>query len=44
MFDTKNRLKKIIDAIKPSKSDPTGSFTGKPVNPNEKPTQDVDDL
>jgi hypothetical protein len=44
MFDTKNRIKKIIDAMKPSKNDPSGSFTGKPVNQGEKPTQDVDDL
>ena len=28
----------------PSKSDPTGSYTGIPVNPHEIPQQDADDL
>lgn len=25
-------------------TDPNGSYTGKPVNPEEKPVQDADDL
>ncbi len=28
----------------PSKTDPLGSYTGKPADVNEKPVQDVDDL
>jgi hypothetical protein len=44
MFDTKNRVKKVVDAMKPSKNDPSGSFTGKPIEQNEKPVQDADDL
>ncbi|WMJ23553.1 hypothetical protein RBG61_02450 [Paludicola sp. MB14-C6] len=29
---------------KPDKSDPNGSYTGVPVDINEAPTQDADDL
>lgn len=28
----------------PSNTDPNGSYTGKPVHPDEKPQQDADDL
>lgn len=28
----------------PSKADPNGSYTGQPLDPNEKPVQDADDL
>lgn len=28
----------------PQKSDPFGSYTGQPINPNETPVQDADDL
>lgn len=37
----------IVNAIvnqKPSKTDPNGSYTGKPLNPYEVPVQDADDL
>lgn len=30
--------------VNPSKSDPTGSWTGKPMDINERPIQDADDL
>ena len=29
---------------KPIVTDPNGSYTGKPVDPDEKPVQDADDL
>jgi hypothetical protein len=44
MEDTQNRIAKVIAALKPSKSDPAGSYTGKPLDKNEKPVQDADDL
>jgi hypothetical protein len=44
MEDTHNRIAKVISALKPSDSDPTGSYTGKPIDENEKPDQDADDL
>lgn len=28
----------------PSDTDPSGSYTGRPMNENEKPVQDADDL
>ncbi|MEG0691879.1 MAG: hypothetical protein RR444_02230 [Oscillospiraceae bacterium] len=37
----------VVNAIvnqPPSKSDPNGSYTGKPLNEYEKPVQDADDL
>jgi hypothetical protein len=43
-MDTKNRVAKVIQSVKPSIDDPSGSYTGKPINPNEKPVQDSDDL
>ena len=48
-FSRKNEEKvmekplKII-SFEAAKSDPNGSYTGKPINPYEKPVQDVDDL
>jgi hypothetical protein len=33
----------IADITSPD-TDPNGSYTGKPVNKNEKPVQDADDL
>lgn len=38
------KLKKILEENKVSKTDPLGSYTGKPENPNEVPVQDADDL
>jgi hypothetical protein len=39
-------LKKRAMELKnpPSKSDPSGSYTGVPLNRHEKPVQDADDL
>lgn len=37
----------VIQSIinpQPSKDDPNGSYTGVPVDKNEKPVQDADDL
>ncbi len=34
---------KII-SFEAAKTDPNGSYTGVPINPYEKPIQDVDDL
>ncbi|MEI6100977.1 MAG: hypothetical protein WCP73_03970 [Eubacteriales bacterium] len=39
--------KTIIELLKEddrSKTDPLGSYTGRPANPKEKPDQDADDL
>ena len=36
-------VKKIV-AQPPSNTDPNGSYTGKPLNEDEVPVQDVDDL
>ena len=33
-----------IFAQQPSLTDPLGSYTGQPANPNEVPVQDADDL
>ena len=41
------KVQSAIDAFinkDTDKIDPTGSYTGKPTTPNEKPTQDSDDL
>lgn len=38
------KLKKILEDNNQSKSDPLGSYTGRPENPNEVPVQDADDL
>ncbi len=41
------KTQSVIDAFvspKMKKSDPQGSYTGKPVNKNEVPVQDADDL
>ena len=39
-----NKIIKDIIQTKPSKTDPDGSYTGKPADKNEKPVQDADDL
>lgn len=39
----KNPVEEIIH-ISPSKTDPQGSYTGKPLDPDEVPVQDSDDL
>jgi hypothetical protein len=46
LFDTHGRIKAVINSVKPSKNDPSGSYTGKPLDKNEgeKPVQDADDL
>lgn len=36
--------KKKIPPTSPSPADPNGSYTGKPLDPHETPTQDADDL
>ena len=37
----RERLKKLPEPIV---TDPNGSYTGKPLDPNERPVQDADDL
>lgn len=32
------------DRLPSGKTDPQGSYTGRPVNPREEPVQDADDL
>ncbi len=46
MKDRINRDKIIKEIVnrRPSKTDPNGSYTGKPKDKNEKPVQDADDL
>ncbi len=39
----KHAVERIL-AMRPSKTDPYGSYTGRPVDPKEKPVQDADDL
>lgn len=41
------KTQSVIDAYaspKAKRSDPLGSYTGKPINKNEVPVQDADDL
>ena len=38
------KRKKIIWSPEPSHTDPQGSYTGVPWEPEEEPVQDVDDL
>ena len=38
-----NKVAQVTDKH-PSKTDPLGSYTGMPENPDEKPVQDADDL
>ncbi len=40
---TKQVINQVI-RMKSCKTDPQGSYTGKPVNPYEVPVQDADDL
>lgn len=54
MKDEKNKkqcsmenMQKLVESIiemPPSDTDPEGSYTGRPVDPLEKPIQDADDL
>ncbi|MEG1049414.1 MAG: hypothetical protein RSE24_02615 [Oscillospiraceae bacterium] len=39
-----NRIVQSIIHIAPSKTDPNGSYTGKPLKKFETPQQDADDL
>ena len=39
----KHAVERIL-ARRPSNTDPYGSYTGRPVDPKEKPVQDADDL
>lgn len=44
---TRRRVEAVVDRmidISPSKDDPNGSYTGRPVVPGEIPVQDADDL
>ncbi len=38
------KLDKILNSNESSSFDPEGMYTGKPVDPDEKPVQDADDL
>lgn len=38
------KLKKLLEQEAPSKTDPLGSYTGRPEDPGEVPVQDADDL
>ncbi len=42
----KQRIENITSSVevKPSKTDPFGSYTGVPFDKNEEPIQDADDL
>ena len=46
MKNKNSKSKKVVSALKKSgkKTDPQGSYTGRPDNKNEKPIQDADDL
>lgn len=35
---------KAVPELQAAKTDPQGSYTGVPANPEEKPVQDADDL
>ena len=39
-----NRTKNDTFSMQATKTDPQGSWTGVPENPDEKPVQDADDL
>ena len=41
---TENPVIKSIIHTPPSKTDPNGSYTGRPIDENELPQQDADDL
>ncbi len=50
-FINKNKKEKVDQVVKPmlnslfaKDTDPLGSYTGKPVDKNDKPIQDADDL
>ncbi len=40
----KQHVMEVVQAASQSKTDPFGSYTGKPVKPTETPVQDADDL
>ncbi|MCL2053948.1 MAG: hypothetical protein FWG90_05855 [Oscillospiraceae bacterium] len=40
----KSKVDEILADAKPAKNDPNGSYTGLPIDKNEKPVQDADDL
>ena len=44
----KEKVRRAVNALlkeeEPSATDPFGSYTGKPADPNEIPQQDADDL
>lgn len=47
MMEPTQRAMEITDVFVSQgsmKSDPNGSYTGKPIDPNEVPVQDADDL
>jgi hypothetical protein len=46
MKKTNSKAKKVVEALKNTgkKTDPQGSYTGRPLNKNEKPVQDSDDI
>ena len=39
-----DKVKEILEDQKPSKNDPGGWYTGKPLDKDEIPVQDADDL
>lgn len=39
-----DKLKEILKSEVPSKNDPNGAYTGKPVDEDDTPVQDADDL
>ncbi len=49
-MENNKKDKKVLEVIKAfvtrnsKKTDPNGSYTGVPINKNEVPTQDADDL
>ncbi len=40
----RNAVVRAIVRQKPSKTDPNGSYTGRPLDETERPVQDADDL
>ena len=40
----KQHVMEVVQAASQSKTDPFGSYTGKPVKPTDTPVQDADDL
>jgi hypothetical protein len=44
MTEVMKKSREMIAGFGSPDTDPNGSYTGKPVNKNEKPVQDADDL